>query len=85
MSAVGEAVGLLERNVNSSSVDRQQRAYEITAPARGCRRRGGGAAPRRQLEDEVDPALPSLDAYVPRRSPRVPRRINHRRRDPRRG
>ena len=61
-----KAVGLLERNVNSSSVDRQQRAYEITALLReGADVVAAALPPDASCEDlEVDPALPSLDAYV---------------------
>ena len=61
-----KATKLVNRNLNSRSIDRQQRAYEITALLRENPALVAAALPQdASCEDlEVNPALPALDAYV---------------------
>ena len=61
-----KAAKLVDRNLNSRSIDRQQRAYEITALLRENPALVVAALPRDgSCEDlEVNPALPALEAYV---------------------
>jgi hypothetical protein len=61
-----KAAKLVDRNLNSRSIDRQQRAYEITALLRENPALVAAALPRDgSCEDlEVNPALPALEAYV---------------------
>ena len=61
-----KAARLLARNLNSRSVDRQQRAHEIAALLREAPAVVAAALPPdASCEDlELDPALPALDAFV---------------------
>lgn len=61
-----KAQRLVERNLNSHSVDRQQRAYEILALLREAPAVVAAALPPdASCEDlEIDPTLPALEAFV---------------------